>query len=120
VSVSVKLGASYTAHGKTFNTVTLREPTFGDIYVDGLGEPEEVQPTAGGGIMIVTNYLAIGQYLERLAIEPTAECLTTLSASDSRKLKRAITGFFHDQDLPSKTADGSSSGLVSPPTASNE
>jgi hypothetical protein len=119
VSVTVKLGRRYTAHDQSFDSVTLREPTFSDIYVDGLGEPEEAQPLPGGGYMVVTNYPVIAQYVERLAIAPTFECLTQLSPTDSRRVKKAITGFFREE-AEKETPDGSSSDTASTQTASKE
>jgi hypothetical protein len=86
----------------------------------GLGVPQELQPTMGGGAMVVTNYDVIGQYMNRLAINPTAECLTELSAIDAGRLAKAVIGFFHEATEPKNMGDGSSSGSDSTSNASAE
>lgn len=120
MNIEVKLSKSYTAHAEVFSAVTMREPTFRDIYVDGLGLPQELQPTPSGGAMVVTNYEVIGLYINRLAVKPTAECLTELSAIDAGRLSKAVIGFFREAIEPKSTDDGSSSGSASTSTASAE
>jgi hypothetical protein len=118
--VTVPLSRTYTVHREVFDRVVLREPTFRDIYMDGLGEPEELQPVGNGGVMVVTDYAAVARYVERLAVKPTAECLMDLSAADSRRLKKAVCGFFRETDEGKKSPDTSSSGSVSTANASSE
>ncbi|MDB5582833.1 MAG: hypothetical protein JWR80_8009 [Bradyrhizobium sp.] len=108
--VIVKLSRSYTVHNETFDSVSFREPTYKDIYMDGLGMPEELQPTGNGGAMVVTYYSVIAEYVTRLAVKPTAECLHELSATDAKKIERTISGFFRDTPAPTTSPTGSSSG----------
>jgi hypothetical protein len=105
----VELTQQYTAHDKVFDKVELRLPTYKDIFMDGLGVPEEWQPNGFGGSVLITDYACIGKYLQRLAVEPTAECLTDLGPVDSLRLERAVTGFFREPKTPPKSQDGSSS-----------
>lgn len=91
----VPLSKPYTAGEKTFSSVSLREPTFQEIYMDGLGKPQDWQPTPNGPMM-VTYPAVINEYLQRLVVEPGYESITRLSAVDSLKLGTAICGFFLD------------------------
>lgn len=103
--VTVKLSRLYDAHDKAFDSVKLREPTFADSHIDGLGHPQEWQPTPNGPIL-ATYRKVIGEYINRLAIDPTAECLTGISAVDAMRLERAVLDFFIDP----KTSDSASTG----------
>jgi Phage tail tube protein len=47
----VNLTRRYEAHGKTFDSVTLRAPKLRDYLV--VGEPVEVQPSGDGGRMVI-------------------------------------------------------------------
>ena len=114
---TVTLTRSYTAFDKTFSTVRLKEPTYKMIYVEALGAPVEWQPVAGGGQMIITNYEAIARYIDRIAVEPTSECLDDLSPIDAQRLETAVIGFFREPRKASSSDDGSSSKPDSTPTA---
>ncbi|MFM2279656.1 MAG: Rhizobium phage vB RleM [Pseudomonadota bacterium] len=93
---TVTLTRSYEAFGKTFSTVRLREPTYKEIFMEGLGRPQEWQRTEGGGMVLVTYPPVVASYIERVAVEPGIEALTQLGAVDSMRLERAITDFFRD------------------------
>lgn len=94
--ITVKLSKIYKVHDLTFDSVVMREPTFKDIYVDAIGVPEELQPNGRGGVLIITNYEVVGQYVERLAVKPTSDCLLDLSVHDSKALEKAVIGFFRE------------------------
>lgn len=111
-NVTVKLSRSYEnphAGGTRFDSVVLREPTYSDVYASGLGRPFEFHPTPGGVMIVETRYQAIGEYIDRLAVEPPAECLSQLSAVDAMRLQRAITDFFREPETSTESPDGSSS-----------
>ncbi|WP_327211994.1 hypothetical protein U8Q06_20905 [Rhizobium beringeri] len=116
---TVELTRSYEAHGKTFNVVTLREPTYATTHVEGIGRPYEYQPTKGG-VIAVTYPTVVDEYLQRLVVEPGYECIGQISAVDALRLERAVCDFFTEVRLPQTPPTGSSSDTASAPTASSE
>jgi hypothetical protein len=106
----VTLSKSYIAHDKTFDKITLREPTYKEIYMDGLGRPQEWQPTNGGGAVLVTYSSVVDEYLQKLVVDPGYECIGALNAADAMKLERAVCGFFLDMTASTKPSIRSSSG----------
>jgi len=115
----VKLTQSYDEPhnpGIKFDAVTLREPRYNDVFRDGLGAPVEYQPNGSGGVMVITHFNVIDQYIDRLAIKPTSEALAYISAVDSMRLAKAVTDFFSEPVASNKTPTGSSSEPVSPQT----
>jgi hypothetical protein len=117
---TVTLSRKYTAFDKTFDTVRLREPTYKDMYVSGLGAPEELQPTPGGGYILLTNYEVISRYIDRLAVEPTSEHLDGLSATDGTRIAKAVSAFFREPKTESDVVIGSSLNSDSTVDASRE
>ncbi|MBY5804082.1 phage tail assembly protein [Rhizobium leguminosarum] len=98
----VKLSKSYTAHEKSFDAVTLREPTYSEIYRDGLGRPSEWQPTQHGP-MLVKYPEVVDAYLQRICVNPGYESIGALNAIDSLKLEEAVAGFFLERKEPPKS-----------------
>ena len=92
----VTLTRTYEVFGKSFSTVRLREPTYKEIFMEGLGRPQEWQRTEGGGMVLVSYPPVVASYIERVAVEPGVESLTQLGAVDALRLERAITDFFRD------------------------
>lgn len=92
--VIIPLSRSYQGHGGAFSSVELREPTYKDIYVDGLGEPQQWQPMKDGTPVLLTLPDIIDQYVQRLAVNPTAESLTELGTQDSLAVAGAVIDFF--------------------------
>ncbi|MBY2918865.1 hypothetical protein [Rhizobium leguminosarum] len=92
----VKLSKSYTAHEKSFDAVTLREPTYSEIYRDGLGRPSDWQPTQHGP-MLVKYPEVVDAYLQRICVNPGYESIGALNAIDSLKLEEAVTDFFREK-----------------------
>lgn len=92
----VKLSKSYTAHEKSFDAVTLREPTYSEIYRDGLGRPSDWQPTPHGP-MLVKYPEVVDAYLQSICVSPGYESIGTLNAIDSLKLEEAVTDFFRER-----------------------
>jgi hypothetical protein len=107
-NVTVKLSRLYDAHDKAFDKVVLREPTYTDSHIDGLGVPQEWMPTANG-MVLYTDRQAVASYIQRLAIEPTAECLTNISVVDAMRLEQAVIGFFIDTPKSAPASTGLSS-----------
>lgn len=97
-NVTVKLSRAYdNPFNKTmFDAIILREPTFRDIYVEGLGAPEELQPNGHGGVLVITNYDVIARYAERLVVSPDHAAIMELSQKDAKAVERAITSFFRE------------------------
>ena len=102
--------------GTRFNSVTLREPTYRDVFADGMGPPVEAQPTSQGGVMVITHHDLIARYIDRLAIKPTSENFSMLSAVDALRLGKAVTDFFTGPAAPDTPPAGSSSAPASLPT----
>ncbi|MBY5763635.1 phage tail assembly protein [Rhizobium leguminosarum] len=98
----VKLSKSYTAHEKSFDAVTLREPTYAEIYRDGLGRPSDWQPTQHGP-MLVKYPEVVDAYLQRICLSPGYESIGVLNAVDSLKLEEAVTDFFREKKEPLKS-----------------
>ncbi|MGO7576598.1 phage tail assembly protein [Rhizobium ruizarguesonis] len=98
----VKLSKSYTAHEKSFDAVTLREPTYSEIYRDGLGRPSDWQPTQHGP-MLVKYPEVVDAYLQRICLSPGYESIGALNAIDSLKLEEAVTDFFRERKEPPKS-----------------
>jgi hypothetical protein len=104
---TIELTKTYIVHGKPFKSVKLREPTYADVYIDELGMPFEWQFTTGGTPMRIVFPKVIDNYVQRLAVEPTAESLTELSAIDAIKLEEAVCGFFTDTAAKSEGSPAS-------------
>jgi hypothetical protein len=110
VSKSVKLSKSYSAHDKTFDAVTLREPTYKEIYIDGLGKPQEWQPAGNGQGILVTYPNVVDEYLQQIVVEPGYDCIGGLNPIDALKLERAVCDFFTGTPASTKPPTSSSSG----------
>jgi hypothetical protein len=95
----VKLSKQYQAHDKVFDSVCLREPTYTDSHVDGLGVPSEWQPGPNGPVLYIYRTV-IAEYITRLAVEPTADCLSRLSVVDAMRLEKAVRDFFIEPETP--------------------
>jgi hypothetical protein len=80
--------------GKTFDTITLREPTFADTHMSGLGKPQELQPGPRGTNMLVSYPDVVDAYAQRLIVSPGYEFVHVIGALDAMALERAICGFF--------------------------
>lgn len=100
--IKVELSKEYTAHGKTFSEIVLREPTYSQIYRDGLGRPRDWQPTPHGP-MLVKYPEVVDAYLQRLCVNPGYECIDALNAVDSLRLEEAVAGFFLERKEPPKS-----------------
>ena len=99
--VTVKLTKSYENgfDGTRFDTVVMREPTYRDSHVDGLGLPAEWQPGPNGPALYIYRTV-VAAYVDRLAIEPKAECLMKLSVVDAMRLEKAVRDFFIEPEAP--------------------
>jgi len=77
-----------------FQQVKLREPTYKDIFMSGLGRPFEWQPGSNGAIYIAFPDV-VAKYAERLLVTPDQyPAIGQLGPADSLRLERAIVGFF--------------------------
>lgn len=93
----VKLSRQYEAHGKVFDTVTLRPPKLRDHMQ--LGDPVELHPGPdGAGRFLVEHLERVQSYLDRLCVpeRPGRECIDDLDLVDSMSLKDAVTDFFSE------------------------
>lgn len=91
----IKLSRTYEVLGKTFNTLTLREPTGADFW--HVGQISEWQPVGDGAVQIVYHD-KVREYAERLTEGPdgaTAEAvLAVLSLPDALKVEQGVKDFF--------------------------
>lgn len=118
--VIVKLSRRYQAHGDPFDSVTLREPTYKDIFMDGLGEPQQWQRGPNNIPVLITLPDVVDGYVQKLAINPTADELTMLGTRDALALQKAVLDFFREPPSPVTSQTGSSSGLDGTQPASSE
>lgn len=93
---TVTLSQGYEAHGRTFRSLTFREPKMVDY--EAIGEIAEYQPAPNGGMMIIHHDDRVWQYRDRLLKRgeglPGAEDLGELTLADAIAVKEAISGFF--------------------------
>lgn len=115
---TVDLTKSYTGHQGPFSKVELREPTYKDVFIDGLGVPYQWMPVAGSGFVRMLLPEVIDQYVTRLAVNPTGESLTVLGAIDAMRLADAVCDFFMEPKTPETPPTGSSSASDSMQPAS--
>lgn len=91
----LKLSRRYEAPGaEPFDSVTLREPTYGDIFVSGLGRPVEWQPSRSGEIVRIVHADVIDSYVQRLLRSPAYGHVEALDAVDALALAEEVCGFF--------------------------
>lgn len=105
---TVKLSRSYSAHGKTFDAVTLRGPKMKDLLA--IGEPWEAVTNRDGTKVPIEHLDRIEAYIDRLASEPPADHLTELDLVDALAVKSALIDFFVEARPPSPPSTLSSSG----------
>lgn len=105
------------AHGKTFTSVTLRDPGYTDFF--DLGEPQQWQRTQHGDIVLITIPEIVKGYIDRCCVEPGAECLPVINARDAKALQDAILGFFRDPPASKLTDEATAEPSVAPSTTSS-
>lgn len=92
---SVPLSKRYEPPGTIpFNKLELREPTYVDIVMSGLGFPQELQPNGHGGSMVVTYVPVVDAYVERLLVSPEYKDIGGLNFIDTKAVQDAICAFF--------------------------
>ncbi|MCY1664597.1 hypothetical protein [Rhizobium sp. SL86] len=91
--ITVKLTRRYEAPGyEPFDEIELREPSYVDLFMAGLGRPFEFHSTASGTI-VVRHPEVIDQYAQRLVVKPDYRAIMQISAVDAGRLENAINGF---------------------------
>ena len=111
--VVVPLSKKYAAHDKTFDKVVLREPSYAEIFGEGLGRPQEWQRAGDGTMVMVTYPSVVNEYLTRIVVEPGYDCILQLKTLDALKLERAVCDFFWDltaSKTPSTSSSSASAG----------
>lgn len=106
----VSLSKVYDSPVGGFSAVELREPTYKDVFMDGLGRPQEWQPSGGGKAIVVTYASVVDAYLQRLVVAPGYEYIGRLSAIDALKLEKAVCDFFMEARISTDASISSSSG----------
>lgn len=103
---TIKLSRRYEAHGRTFDSLTFREPKMADF--EAIGEIWESQPTKEGGVVILEHTDRIWRYRDRLIKRgeslPDAGDLGELVLKDAVAVKDTITGFFSGMRAASSAA----------------
>ncbi len=93
---TVRLSQRYEAHGRTFDSLTFREPKMSDY--EAIGEIAEYQPAPGGGAMVINHDDRVWLYRDRLLKRgdglPDIPDIGQLTLADAIAVKEAITGFF--------------------------
>lgn len=93
MNTKIKLSKEYTVANKVFDTITLREPTYADVFMSELGKPFEFQPGRNGAFL-ATYPDVVDAYMQRLIVEPGYEYISRLSVEDSLALERHLRDFF--------------------------
>lgn len=117
---TIKLSRRYEAHGKSFDEIVFREPTYAEIFIEGLGRPQEWQSDGNGKFLLLTFPDVIDRYVQRLAVEPSSDCLSELSAHDCMRIEKAICGFFLEPAKQPTSPPVSCSGSDGTPAVSGE
>ncbi|KGF71155.1 hypothetical protein LL06_00730 [Hoeflea sp. BAL378] len=93
---TVRLSQGYEAHGRSFSSLTFREPKMVDF--EEIGEIAEYQPAPNGGTMLLHHDDRIWKYRDRLLKRgdglPDAGDLGELTLADAIAVKEAISDFF--------------------------
>lgn len=95
-NATVKLSRSYSSPEGSFDSLELREPTYRDRHMDGLGAPAEWQASGGGQPVLLVYPSVVDAYVQRLLVSPKYEFIGALSASDAGRLERVVLDFFRD------------------------
>ena len=93
MDTKIKLSKKYTVADKVFDTITLREPTYADVFMNELGKPFEFQPGRNGAFL-ATYPDVVDAYIRRLIVEPTYEYITRIAVEDALALERTLRDFF--------------------------
>ncbi len=88
----VKLTRRFEAHGKVFESVTVREPRWEDVMA--LGEPFDVQKSISGNVLVQPQLEVIAGYIRRCVVSPGFENLGELGVTDTRAVRDAVLDFF--------------------------
>lgn len=108
---TIPLSRRYEVPGEPpFESIVLREPTYHDIFMSGLGRPVEWQPSKTGDFVRIVYPEVIDAYVVRLLKAPAYGAVAGLEAADALLLAEEICGFFRLKPESRKPATGSSSG----------
>ncbi len=87
----IKLSRAYEVHGKSFDSVTLREPRYAEYIKTGdVMERQQV----GDGAAIITYHDRIESYADKLLMSPEPGGLAELNLLDAMRVEQAIVDFF--------------------------
>ena len=115
---TIQLSKTYQVGSIEFDAIRIKEPTYFDVYVTGLGKPFE---TIGNSQFRVVIPEAIAAYAGQLVTSPPADCLREISAADAMRLEEAIFDFFTVPAVkPASQENGSSSEQASMQPSSAE
>lgn len=107
----IPLSRRYEVPGyEPFDSVSLREPTYAERYIEGLGAPFDWQPDGRGGKVLIVYPGVVAQYLERCVVTPDVKAIIGISVRDAGRLEAALLDFFTDGPTPSASPISSSSG----------
>ena len=107
----VKLSRRYEVAGEApFDEVVLREPTYHEIFVSGLGRPVEWQQSKTGEFVRIVYAEIIDAYVVKLIKTPSYGAISGLDAVDALALAEEVCGFFRAKPDSRKPVTGSSSG----------
>ena len=90
----IKFSRRYETPLGVFETATIKEPKYSDVFIDQLGAPFEFQMSAIGLPVRVIHPEVIDRYLQRLVVSPEYGALADIAAVDAMKLQEAVLGFF--------------------------
>ena len=95
-TTTIKLSRRYEVPGaEPFDSITLREATYNDLFLSGLGKPFDFQVAKGIPVRVAYPEI-VDQYVMRLIKTPDYQSIGQIAAIDALKLEAAICDFFRE------------------------
>ena len=106
---TIVLARPIQGHGRTHDSVRLREPTAREFFE--LGQPQS-PVYAKSAFTMSDNDTTIAEYVRRCIVEPVADVvLAQVSLADSMRIREAVLDFFTEASQTAKGAPGSSAAI---------
>lgn len=100
MNTEIKLSRSYETNDGSFDTIVLREPTYGHLFMAGYGRPFDFQISKHNVPVRMEYPDVVDQYAKLLIVSPAYEDIGQIAAIDAIKVKDAICSFFRERTEP--------------------
>ena len=98
-NIKIPVPGGIVGHGRKYDAVELRQPTFREII--DIGQVQELMIYPNGMRVVVTNSLSLERYIEACVIEPKDPLLIEQGGAPlALAIRDAIIGFFHPGQEP--------------------